>query len=57
VGEVRKTRLCDDAYVFFRYGFSVVLVVDVKNLCQSFMLAAIKEYSLYAKMWVKTGRH
>ena len=26
----------------------MVLVVDVENLCQSFILAAIKEYSLFA---------
>lgn len=46
--EVRRTRLCNDAYVFFRHGFSVVLVVDAENLCQSLILAAIKEYSLYS---------
>ena len=37
-----ETRLCDDAYVFFRDSYSVVLVVDTENLCQSLILAAIK---------------
>jgi len=48
MAEVRRTRLCGDAYVFFRDSFSVVLVVNAKNLCQSLILVAIKEYSLYA---------
>jgi len=50
MAEVQRTRLCDDAYVFFRDSFSVVLVVDAKNLCQSLILAAIKEYCLYASV-------
>jgi len=50
MAEVQRTRLCDDAYVFFHDHFSVVLVVDAKNLCQSLILAAIKEYSLYTSV-------
>ncbi len=50
MAEVLRTWLCDDAYVFFRDGFSVVLVVNAENLCQSVILAAIKEYSLYANV-------
>ena len=50
MAEVRRTRLCDDTYVFFRDDFSVVLVVDAENLYQSLILAAIKEYSLYASV-------
>ena len=39
-----------NAYVFFRESLSVVhvLVIDAENLCQSFILSTIKEYSLYA---------
>jgi cobyrinic acid a,c-diamide synthase len=36
--------------VLFREGFSVVLVVDAENLCQSLILATIKKYSLYASV-------
>ena len=50
MAEVRRTRLCNDGYVFFRDGFSVVLVVDAENLCQSSILAAIKEYPHYASV-------
>ena len=48
VAEVGRTRLCDNAYVFFRESLSVVLVIDAENLCQGLILSTIKEYSLYA---------
>ena len=50
MAEVRRTKLCDDNYVFFSGGFSVLLVVDAENLCQSLILAPIKEYSLHASV-------
>ena len=50
MAEVRRIRLCDDTYVFFCDGFFVILVVDAENLCPSLILAAFKEYSLYASV-------
>ena len=43
MAEVRRTRLRDDAYVFFHDSYSVVLIVDAEDLCQSLIFAAIKE--------------